>query len=192
MLPRPCPHSPPCSPLPCGYLVLELLQSQCGNAARGLLQGWLGAVQDPAHSVPDHLGADKGSVPKPHPSLQGPPTPSPSCSEDTGLTLDTAPLPITHPILRSPSVAEEICSPSTTSCWAFPSLGSVVALWGHHAQHPLPGEPGPHSAPCPVPLPRQSPKSSAHLIDIVQDLQDGEDAGTDEEAHLPPDVPWGR
>ena len=83
------------------------------------------------------------------------------------------------------------CPPPTASCWAFPDLGAVIALWGGHARHPLPREPGPHSAPRPLPRSRHSPEGSAHLIDIVQDLQDGEDAGTDEQAHLPPDVPWG-
>lgn len=86
--------------------------------------------------------------------------------------------------------------PPTASCWQIPDLGAVIALWGGHAWHPLPGEPSPQSAPrlratTPFPPLSRSPEGSAHLVDIVQDLQDGEDAGTDEQAHLSPDVPWG-
>lgn len=96
---------------PWGYLVLELLQSQRGNAARGLLQGWFGAAQDPAHLVPDHLGADEGSALDPHagntpvcghPSLHRPAPRSPACPGDTGLAAGTAPLPTTLPVLSFP------------------------------------------------------------------------------------------
>lgn len=65
--PRPssslAPGSDVPSPQSCScpqYLVLELLQPQCGNAPRGLLQGWLGAPQDTTHPVADHLGAEGG------------------------------------------------------------------------------------------------------------------------------------
>lgn len=47
----------------------------------------------------------------------------------------------------------------------------------------LPRESRPCLAPC-------SLEDSEHLINVVQDLQDGKDASADEQAHLPPDVPW--
>lgn len=103
--------------------------------------------------------------------------------------MGTAPLPTT---LRSPRDAGGTCPPRTASRWVFSNLGAIIALWGGHAWHSLPRKPDPHSAPLLVPQPRHSPEGSAHLVDIVQDLQDGEDAGTDEQAHLAADVPWGR
>lgn len=90
----------------------------------------------------------------------------------------------------------------TKGCWGDPSSSHCLLLgiprcggcnsplrWPR--TEPPPWGALPHSALHPLPPPRHSPEGSAHLIDIVQDLQDGENAGTNEQAHLPPDVPWG-
>ena len=35
-----------------------------------------------------------------------------------------------------------------------------------------------------------SVRGGTDLVSVVEELQDGEDAGTDEQPHLTPDVPW--